>query len=575
MLKFYFCLILFLVFLSSACSREDSIQHLSSENDYDTVNVGNEKEQDPSDYDISEKDDDPVSDDDNGFPDEDSSGVVAAKSWKPGSFSGVIITTEEFAEAFERLAVLHSMTGVSTGVVTIKDICDGNCNDDDSLNDTPSVIKDYIASLPDIFYVVLGGDIDDVPSRQVYDEYSHVMAGSFSGDFYTDYYYSDLSEWDTNGDGIYAEEGVDAPEYRPDVAVGRISVSTVEEVDRYIEKVVSYMTDFPEEKMLNTALIANVATEFSGVQINAGYYFEAEGRTVDIVPPGIPLAKLYADTFPKPSQDMEVLNVERQKELMESGQNIIVHNGHGYPTLLSAGTGKPENNFTAQMGYELQNDTYFIFLSCACQAGQFEAPFTYTYTDSNGIERTREFTEDAAGEQLINAPDGGAVAYLGNTTTGLGLAGGSQLIDEMVRHIFHNPSPRLGDALFAGQMNLKEHDTFKPPVIPQPIPVVDPDSYRWTQKSVVLLGDPIMPVWNVYAPKIDAPLLSVEFSDENITVHVDYPGDIEILRAFVDNSFFSMNIKESETFIIPVSGDSLSLGASSENHQYYFRTFER
>ena len=74
-------------------------------------------------------------------------------------------------------------------------------------------------------------------SRLVFDEYSNLALGVyFIEEFFTDYYYADLSEWDSNGDRIYAEDGIDSPSYRPDLAVARIPVSTVVEAERYIDK---------------------------------------------------------------------------------------------------------------------------------------------------------------------------------------------------------------------------------------------------------------------------------------------------------------------------------------------------
>ncbi len=407
----------------------------------------------------------------------------------------VIITTQQLAPPFRRLAALHTMLGIETGVVLLSDICASGCNDNDTKADTPKRIKEYLRGVPTLKYAMLGGDIDDVPSRKVHDTYSNTFAGSFTSDFYTDYYYSDLSVWDSNGDGVYAQDDKDNPDWRPDIAVSRIPVSSPEEADRYIEKVESYLSAYPPKAMMKIGLVANIATEYNGIVINAGYYFESPNRTVSLIPPQFSVEKLYAATVPKAAPDAQDLTLDAETALFTSGTNIIVHNGHGYPSLLTCEQKGNDLDFTGDMAYNLQNSVYPIFLSCACQAGEFEAPFTYHYTAGDGSERERVFPDDSAGERVITAPNGGAIAYLGNTTTGLGLAGGSQLIDEMVRYIFTVPSPILGDALFAGHMNLKENDTFQPPMIAIPIPVVDPDSYRWTQKSVVLLGDELIPVY--------------------------------------------------------------------------------
>jgi hypothetical protein len=54
---------------------------------------------------------------------------------------------------------------------------------------------------------------------------------------------------------------------------------------------------------------------------------------------------------------------------------------------------------------------------------------------------------------------------------------------------------RRTDAYLAAHSNLLETDTFAIPVIGMPVPVVNKNSYQWTQKAVVLLGDELIPVW--------------------------------------------------------------------------------
>ena len=142
------------------------------------------------------------------------------------------------------------------------------------------------------------------------------------------------------------------------------------------------MTRYNMMHVKKALLLANVATNFSGVDINAGYYFETEGRTADIIPLDFIKKKLYAATLPAPAADADDLDNVKQKAAMEEGVNIIVHNGHGYPSLLSCEQANNDNDFTGQMAYDLQNTTYPVFLSCACQAGQFESPFIYEYVNS-------------------------------------------------------------------------------------------------------------------------------------------------------------------------------------------------
>ena len=108
----------------------------------------------------------------------------------------LIVTTEKFAEVFKKFAIFHTVTGIITKVVTIENICENAvCDDDDPMNDTQKAIKDYVMSVEGIRYLVLGGDIEEVPSREIYDEFSITLIADYKDNFYSDLYYADFSEW--------------------------------------------------------------------------------------------------------------------------------------------------------------------------------------------------------------------------------------------------------------------------------------------------------------------------------------------------------------------------------------------
>ncbi len=110
-------------------------------------------------------------------------------------------------------------------------------------------------------YVMLVGDGDAFPVRYTREGREGISWGVCRPA--SDLYYADLfkpdgsfDDWDANGDGVYGdwwgapEEGmladdfdqinIDACDLRPDIAVGRIPASTVQEVSTYAQKVMSY-----------------------------------------------------------------------------------------------------------------------------------------------------------------------------------------------------------------------------------------------------------------------------------------------------------------------------------------------
>ncbi len=504
-------------------------------------------------------------------PDLDEPVVVFDPPDEPENPVAYIVTAEALRYEFEKLAVLHTLTGIPTVVVATESICGSSCDEDDPRNDTAAAIKAWAMGRPGIRYLILGGDIEVVPSRAVHDRYSNLVAGTFEEDFKSDHYFADFSEWDSNHDGIYAQEGIDNPDLIPEIAVSRIPVSDSEEASRYFEKVRRYLTAYPVADVLKAILLANIATTYNGVAIHAGYYFEAEGRTASLIPPAFGVRRLYTPTIPMPSLQAEALTLEKERQALEAGVNLVVHNGHGFPSLLTCEQADNSLNFTGEMAYNLVNQTPLIFLSCACQAGQFEAPFTWHYTDSQGNPKERVFTEDAAGERLINAPSGGAVLYLGNTTTGLGLAGGSQLIDEMLRYLFAHERPIVGDALVAARTALKKNDTFTPPVVGVPLPVVDADSWAWTQKAVVLLGDALLPFWRIETPPSAIPSFPVERGHGGVRMTLSQIPQGATARLHFCGNYYTVPDGTTE-LTVAAPGDCLTVEAalSSPTTQYWY-----
>ena len=475
----------------------------------------------------------------------------------------LIVTAEKFAEVFARFAAFHTVTGINTKVVTVETICENAvCDDSDPMNDTQKAIKDYVMSVDGLRYLVLGGDIEEIPSREVHDHFELPLGiADYTDDFYSDLYYADFSNWDLNGNGIYAEDE-DVPGLVANVAVGRISVSKVEEAELYFEKIVKHHTAFNTAHTTKSLLLANIATEISGIKVNSGYYFETEGKTANLIPANYSIKKLYTKSTPFPGGNTaEYLDNDSEKAAIEEGMNLIVHSGHGAPSLLTCEQGTdPDRDFSGTMAYKLENDTLPFFLSCACEAGQF-------------------VKKDSAGEKLMNAPKGGAIVYLGNTTTGLGIAGGSQFIDEMLKNMFSFPNSVIGESYLYAHVNMPQSDTFNPPVLNINVPVVNKDSWTWTKKSIVMLGDPMTVFWRDPVEPLAAEI-SVE-SKENAdgkTVLLHFQPELEgtELRIFAGGELYEITYLMHEKVRIKTNSsvETITVGIKTENSQYFFKEFE-
>jgi hypothetical protein len=474
---------------------------------------------------------------------------------EPAERPALFITSEALRGSFARYCALHDVTGIPTRLATVEEICTGTCDDADARNDTAHGIKQFILQQPGVRYVVLGGDIEIVPSRRVRDSYENPFSSGYTFDeiFHTDYYYSDWSLWDTNGDGVYASDGTDYPDLLPEVPVARIPVSSPEEAERYLQKVIRYLTAFPAADVPKALALSNVATEFLGFDIDGAHYLEAEGRTLSLLPAGFTVRRLYATNTVEPSA--EIITPQGQIAAIEQGTNLVVHSGHSaVPWLTVELDGSKQ--LTGQMVFGLQNATLPIFLSCGCEAGAFAAPYG-------------PYAEDAAGEMLLNAPVGGAIAYLGNSVIGLGLAGGMQLIDELLRYVQSVEAPLLADAYQHAHQHLPQQDTFNVPIVGVPVPVVDQDSYEWTQKAVVLFGDPLIPVYKQPLAPAPAVALSAEPLCDGVRLTVSLgPEGPGLLRLHADGLLYEVpNASGVITVDIPGAPPFVAAGFTLPGHQ--------
>ncbi len=574
-----FCLLISCNGTANVTKNGDSnAENDEDKTDSDIAGDKDDNDDDPENGDLEPEagDEEPVADDGSAAQDDDSAAPddsepieepqvinLSPSASYEDSNVGIIITTDELEEVFKKFAIFHTITGIPTKVVTVSAVCDiYGCDDSEPATDTSSAIKKYLMSVEGLRYVVLGGDSAEVPSRKVHDHYKNILAGEYEEDFYSDLFFADFSDWDANGNGDYAEDD-DNPKLVADVAIGRISVSTVEDAELYFQKLLKHSTAYDVSRIKTATLLANIAATVSSVAINSGYYFIADGKTESIIDPGYEMKKYYTKTFPFPDNTAEYLTNESEKSAIEAGPNIIVHSGHGAPWLLSCEQETDDNDFTGDMAYALENVNYPIFLSCACEAGQF------TYRN------------DSAGEKLMKAPNGGAILYLGNTTTGLGIAGGSQFIDEMLKNMFAYPSAIIGESYLYAHLSLPKYDTFNPPIsfININAPVVDNDSWKWTKKSIVMLGDPMLTFWRDVVPPFESELVPVvETADGGMSVKFEIPGEFDglDLTLFANDKIYSIPYVHEGTLELVFSepASELYIGIRADGHQYFFQKFE-
>jgi hypothetical protein len=144
-------------------------------------------------------------------------------SWQDVRRGGyLIITPDQYVEALEPLAEWKRQKGHRTEVVPLSQI--GPHPDNTQIREY--ILDYYTHSDVPLEYVILAGDADDVPTFFYYDEMEEP--------------YSPLGPWDAADHPYSLLEGGD---YFSDVFVGRLSVSSINEMHTVVNKIVSYERD--------------------------------------------------------------------------------------------------------------------------------------------------------------------------------------------------------------------------------------------------------------------------------------------------------------------------------------------
>jgi hypothetical protein len=151
----------------------------------------------------------------------------------------VIITSAWLAGAFQPLIDYKNETGYVAELALIEDILAAQTGRDDA-EKLREYLKDFYAAGG--CYVLLAGDETVVPIRYTY-HYDVSITPSLFGQQICDLYFADLTGgWDLDNDGVWGERYHDRPDLVPELRVGRLPVSSVDEATNYINKLIRYET---------------------------------------------------------------------------------------------------------------------------------------------------------------------------------------------------------------------------------------------------------------------------------------------------------------------------------------------
>nr|MBC8382838.1 T9SS type A sorting domain-containing protein [Candidatus Cloacimonadota bacterium] len=363
----------------------------------------------------------------------------------------VIITTDNFTADFQPLADWKTQKGISASIVSTSYIYD-NYEGIDNAEKVRNFIKDYYQNHGTL-WILLGGDTNFVPYREAfafdceYGQYWHNLLPC-------DLYFSDLDgTWDDNGNEVYGELEDNIDMY-PDVFVGRASVETSAEAVAFVDKILTYEKNPPVDYQLDMMFLASVLWNdpYTDSGLSKNLIDDA------YVPERFdPITKLY--------QSMGNLYYEDVMLNLNGGQHIINHNGHAWYSVMGIGS---DHLYNSDMDALTNAPAFSIWYTIGC----WPAAFDY----------------NCIAEHWINNPNGGGVAFIGNSRYGWGspgnpLYGYSDIFDqEFYKQLFQEEIYNIGSTLALTKSVYVPYSRNE-------------NVFRWCEYQTNLLGEPEMPIW--------------------------------------------------------------------------------
>jgi peptidase C25-like protein/flagellar hook capping protein FlgD/VCBS repeat protein/fibronectin type III domain protein len=369
----------------------------------------------------------------------------------------VIVTPADQEAEYQRLATFHTQTGLMTVVRNVTWIEANYPHGADRAETIRNFIKDAVSKWGTA-WILLGGDVGQIPIRHSY------SIGFANEQMSTDLYYGDLDRnWNADGDSTFGEGDfynkiVDNVDLYPDVWVGRLPSQNAAQAKILVDKTLAYLQNPPIGYQKDALVLAEVLFPDSwepGQSIGFDGAVFAEG-VIDSLPPTMRKVRMYENytAWPGslPEQKAAVL------DSMDAGFHLVHIVSHGFINTISLGLNHYTMGNLDAASLSNGNEQFLLFtMDCTSSA-----------IDYNSID-----------EQFLLNPGGGAFASVGATE--VEYPSTAAVYEEKFYHfIFRAGVPELGAALALSRVPYVPYST-------------DDGPHRWTQMSLIYLGDPSIP----------------------------------------------------------------------------------
>ena len=392
----------------------------------------------------------------------------------------LIITSMQLENGFEDLENLYLKRGMISQLVNTDYI-----NMNISGQDLPEKIRNYIIQEYQdhgIEYVVLGGDIEHVPYRGFY---CYVESGWGYEEYNipADLYYSALDgTWNNNGNNKWGEPGED--DLLPDIAVARLTVSNMTELENMIHKSCAYQ-DTPVTGELRDPILAGEHLWYDPETWGGDYldlligFHDDNGYETTGIPEEHNILKMYERDGSWSSYDLI--------DAINEGTQFVHHSGHSNTSYaMKLYTSDITNsNFYAANG---EDHNYTLVYTHGCNCGGFD--------ESDCIAETMVCIENFAVAGAFNS-------RYGWFNEGQTEGPSEHLHREFLDALYHQKEGRIGSTHMISKIETS-------PWVTAP-GQHEEGALRWCFYDCNILGDPALSIW----------------TDELIDIEVDYPGTLQ------------------------------------------------
>jgi hypothetical protein len=377
---------------------------------------------------------------------------ATASDLEPDRFPYLIITSQELEPAFQPLVEWKTQKGVRAKIITTQWLIQNYRPYPSNRERIREFLREAVADWG-TRWVLLGGDTNIILDRGCWVFDCEIGMDSNENFIPCDLYFADLDgTWDANENRIFGEVADEVDLY-PDLFVGRAPCENSEEVRAFVTKLMTYEKSPDLNYILKILFAAELL--WQDPYTDQGVFLDRLAE--EIIPERFNVTRLY--------QSLGNENYTSVTHAMNRGVGLFNHDGHCWYNAMSLGSGALAN---PDMDALHNKNAYGILFSIGCW------PAAYDF--------------DCIAEHYLTNPQGGGVAFVGNSRYGWGSPGNpglgySDRFNETFFHdLFNKNIYHLGELV----AQTKAHYV---PLARQA------NVYRWCMYQLNLLGDPEMPIW--------------------------------------------------------------------------------